>query len=185
MASTGSALFRRVLGTEGRTAAAALFRQPSARPTPSIAARALSVAPARPFQSTPRRSLLPPPPQTIQGTVNEPAPVPPPSPVHGSYHWTSERVLAAGLIPLMITPFAAGSMHPTLDASMCAILLLHSHMGFQSCIVDYVPKKRFPRSHRGLMWLLNGATVFVGIGLYEFETNDVGLAEAVSRVWKA
>ena len=35
------------------------------------------------------------------------------------------------------------------------------------------------------MWLLNFATLVVGIGFYEFETNDVGITEAVKRVWRA
>jgi succinate dehydrogenase (ubiquinone) membrane anchor subunit len=35
------------------------------------------------------------------------------------------------------------------------------------------------------MWILKGTTVLVLVGLYEFETNDVGITEAVKRVWKA
>ena len=33
--------------------------------------------------------------------------------------------------------------------------------------------------------MLNIATVLVAIGFYEFETNDVGITEAVKRVWHA
>lgn len=33
--------------------------------------------------------------------------------------------------------------------------------------------------------MLNLATLTVGIGFYEFETNDVGLTEAVKRIWHA
>lgn len=29
------------------------------------------------------------------------------------------------------------------------------------------------------------ATALVGIGFYEFETNDVGLTEAIKRIWTA
>jgi len=117
--------------------------------------------------------------------VNDPAPVPSPSPSHGHYHWDFERILALGLVPLTVAPFAAGSLNPALDALLCAGLLLHSHMGFQSIIIDYVPKRRFPGIHKLFMWALNAATVIVGIGLYEFETTDVGLVETVKRVWKA
>lgn len=35
------------------------------------------------------------------------------------------------------------------------------------------------------MWALNLATLIVGIGFYEFETNDVGVTEAVKRLWHA
>jgi succinate dehydrogenase (ubiquinone) membrane anchor subunit len=34
-------------------------------------------------------------------------------------------------------------------------------------------------------WLLRLATLVVGIGFYEFETNDVGITEGVKRIWKA
>ncbi len=117
--------------------------------------------------------------------MNDAAPVPPPSPSHGSYHWTFDRLLAAGLIPLTVVPFASGSLNPALDAVLCATLLVHSHLGFQTMIIDYIPTSRFPGLRRLCMWALNAATVLVGIGLYEFETNDVGLTEAVKRVWKA
>lgn len=36
-----------------------------------------------------------------------------------------------------------------------------------------------------MRWLLNVATVVVAIGFYEFETNDVGLTEAIKRIWHA
>ena len=35
------------------------------------------------------------------------------------------------------------------------------------------------------MWALKAGTVAVGVGLYEFETNDVGLTEGIKRIWKA
>jgi succinate dehydrogenase (ubiquinone) membrane anchor subunit len=118
-------------------------------------------------------------------TVNDPAPVPEPNATHGSYHWTFERLIAAGLVPLSIAPFAAGSLNPTLDAILCGTLLLHSHIGFQSVIIDYVPTYRYPGLRKLFMWGLRAATLLVGVGLYEFETNDVGVTEAVKRVWKA
>ena len=107
------------------------------------------------------------------------------SPSHGSYHWSFERLIAVGLVPLTVAPFAAGSMNPTLDAVLCGTLLLHSHMGFQGIIIDYIPKKRFPNARKFSLWGLNAVTFLVGVGLYEFETNDVGITEAVKRIWKA
>ncbi|KAI1181841.1 mitochondrial succinate dehydrogenase cytochrome b560 subunit D [Nemania serpens] len=145
----------------------------------NVAARAAA------FHASSRRSLLPPGPQVIKGTVNDAVLVPDPKPTHGSYHWTFERVVAAGLVPLTVAPFAAGSLNPALDAVLCALLLVHSHVGFQSIIIDYVPSRRFPGAYKACLWLLNIATVLAGIGLYEFETNDVGITEAVKRVWKA
>lgn len=117
--------------------------------------------------------------------VNDPAPIPHANAAHGSYHWTFERLLAASLVPLSITPFASGSLNPTLDAILCSAVLLHSHIGFQSVIIDYIPKRTHAGLHKLFMWALNIATVAVGVSLYEFETNDVGVTEAIKRVWKA
>ena len=102
-----------------RPTTAALLRQPSL--TSRIA----------PFSSTARTQILPPGPQVIHGGVNEPAPVPKPSPTHGSYHWTFERLLAVGIIPLTIAPFAAGHVNAAVDAALVFTILLHSHIGFQ------------------------------------------------------
>ncbi|KAJ0303412.1 hypothetical protein COL5a_011389 [Colletotrichum fioriniae] len=131
------------------------------------------------FHTTAKRDLLP------VGPLNDPAPVPPPSPAHGSYHWSFDRILAAGLVPITIAPFAAGSLNPTTDAVLCAMILIHSHTGFQNIIIDYVPTKHYPKSRKATMWGLNVATALVGLGLYEFETSDVGVTEAVARLWKA
>ncbi|PON30752.1 succinate dehydrogenase (ubiquinone) membrane anchor subunit [Trichoderma gamsii] len=135
--------------------------------------------------STQRSAILPPGPQRIEGTVNDPAPIPKPSAVDGSYHWTFERLLAAGLVPLSIAPFAAGSLNPTTDAILCSAVLLHSHIGFQSVLIDYIPNRTYPGLRKFFWWGLNLATVTVGVGLYEFETNDVGVTEAIKRIWKA
>ncbi|KAE8451146.1 hypothetical protein EG329_004818 [Mollisiaceae sp. DMI_Dod_QoI] len=137
------------------------------------------------FHASGRRSILPALPQVIQGTANDPAPTPPANPSHGSYHWTFERLISAGLIPLTIAPFAAGSLNPTMDAILCATILIHSHIGFESIVIDYVPRKRLPKTRLVFWWGLRAATVLVGVGLYEFETNDVGLTEAIKRIWKA
>ncbi|KAK2073855.1 hypothetical protein P8C59_008100 [Phyllachora maydis] len=137
------------------------------------------------FHTTPRQNILPPGPQVVDGTINDPQPLPKPSPVHGSYHWTFERGMAAALVPLTVAPFAAGSLNPTLDAVLCGVLLVHSHLGMQSIIIDYVPKRRYPGAHRLVWWGLNAATAVVGLALYEFETNDVGLTEAIRRIWTA
>ncbi|KAJ3949440.1 membrane anchor subunit of succinate dehydrogenase, Sdh4 [Colletotrichum fioriniae] len=133
------------------------------------------------FHTTAKRDLLPVGPRWSE----RPCPRPSPSPAHGSYHWSFDRILAAGLVPITIAPFAAGSLNPTTDAVLCAMILIHSHTGFQNIIIDYVPTKHYPKSRKATMWGLNVATALVGLGLYEFETSDVGVTEAVARLWKA
>ncbi|KAG9242674.1 CybS-domain-containing protein [Calycina marina] len=132
-----------------------------------------------------RRSLLPVLPQSIDGTANDAAPVPETNPSHGSYHWTFERALSVGLVPLTIAPFAAGSLNPGMDALLCATILIHSHIGFDALITDYLPNRRVPKTKKTFDWGLRLATILVGVGFYEFETNDVGVTEAIRRIWTA
>lgn len=83
------------------------------------------------FHQTQRQQILPPLPQKVEGGVNTAVPVPNPDYTHGSYHWSFERIISAGLIPLTVAPFAAGSLHPVSDSILCALLVLHSHIGFE------------------------------------------------------
>ena len=119
------------------------------------------------------------------GTANEAAPLPTPDSMHGAYHWTFERVVSAALIPVTIAPFAGVSMYPVADAALAGLIIIHSHVGFQSCIVDYLPSGRVPKTRTAFEWLLRLGSLVVAYGFYEFETNDVGLVEGVKRLWHA
>lgn len=44
---------------------------------------------------------------------------------------------------------------------------------------------RTPKTRKTLEYTLLGASFLTAYGLWEFETNDVGLVEATRRVWKA
>ncbi|KAI9682275.1 MAG: membrane anchor subunit of succinate dehydrogenase, Sdh4 [Caeruleum heppii] len=189
-----AASFRRPLTTRAptslKTATASRSQQPSSfqKPLPaSTFARnnVLTTTKIASFHSSSKRSILPPLPQRIAGTINDAAPVRHSSPTHGSYHWTFERLVSAALIPLTIAPFASGSLNPVTDAVLCATLLVHSHIGFESIIIDYLPTKRTPRTRLVFWWGLRAATLIVAVGLYEFETNDVGVTEAIKRIWTA
>jgi len=136
-------------------------------------------------QSVRSQALVPPPPQTIQGTINDPVPAIAPNPMHGSYHWTFERALSLGMVPLTVAPFIGGALSPVLDAAFCSVLLLHCHIGFDACITDYFPRKQVPNLEKFMVWLLRGCTVLVGVGLFEFETNDIGITGAVAKIWKS
>ncbi|KAL4941368.1 hypothetical protein BDV06DRAFT_212721 [Aspergillus oleicola] len=166
---------------------ASLMRQSclSAFRTPLATRNAAGVSQVVAFHASAKKQILPPLPQTIQGTMNDPAPIPTPHPSHGSYHWTFERIVAVGLVPLTIAPFAAGSLSPVMDAVLCSLIVVHSHVGFQASIIDYFPSRRVPKTATLLNWLLRAFTLTTAVGLYELETNDVGLTETVKRVWKA
>lgn len=102
-----------------------------------------------------------------------------------------------------MAPFIGGSLNPLMDGVFCAALLAHSHIGWDAMITDYFPRWRVPKIRALLEWTLRIATVLVGVGLYEFETSmwnlwisstgsqanfatdDVGVTEAIKRIWKA
>ncbi|CDH51549.1 mitochondrial inner membrane protein [Lichtheimia corymbifera JMRC:FSU:9682] len=103
---------------------------------------------------------------------------------YGTYHWTLERVSAVALIPLITTQFVYGAQ-PICDGLLGVVLPFHIHLGFDSCITDYLPKREYPRLHKAAMWTLRGSTALVMWGCYEINTNEVGLTEIVQRLWLA
>ncbi|KIK89905.1 hypothetical protein PAXRUDRAFT_831745 [Paxillus rubicundulus Ve08.2h10] len=121
-----------------------------------------------------------------QGTVNDPTTFPPPSKIHGSYHWAFERLLSAALVPMTAAAFAtSATAYPVLDGLLGISLVMHSHMGFDSMVVDYLHKRKFPIIGRVITWTLRTATVGVLVGVYQFNTNDIGLTELIAKVWAA
>ncbi|KAF8634325.1 hypothetical protein AX15_000985 [Amanita polypyramis BW_CC] len=121
-----------------------------------------------------------------KGTVNDPTPFPAPSRVHGSYHWAFERLLSASLVPITITAFAtSGTQHPVLDGLLGVSLIVHSHIGFDNIIVDYVDKRKFSILGPIVKWTLRSATAATLLGIYQFNTNDIGLTELIAKVWTA
>ncbi|QSL64598.1 hypothetical protein MERGE_001899 [Pneumocystis wakefieldiae] len=115
------------------------------------------------------------PPQVVLGSVNDPTPTPLPSPIHGSYHWTFERFISLSLVPLVLAPFVGSNTTPIFDAILSLGLVVHSYIGFDTCITDYFPKREYGSFSSFLRWVLRGTTGLVFLGLYEFETNDVGI----------
>ncbi|KAI7545353.1 hypothetical protein KC331_g6264, partial [Hortaea werneckii] len=96
-----------------------------------LAQRSPIVAQTSGFQTSSRRAILPPLPQKIKGTVNDAYEAPEPHPQHGSYHWTFDRIVSIGVLPLTVAPFAAGSLSPLLDSAFISLLIIHTYTGFQ------------------------------------------------------
>lgn len=129
---------------------------------------------------------IPQPPGYIVGTVNDAYVPPPPHKLEGSLHWTSERIVAIGMLPLVLAPFITGGGASTLiDSTMSALLLFHCHTGFQSCIIDYVPKRVYGSYHNYAMYLLTFGTGIAGYGIYQIETKEGGVSNIISKLWKA
>ncbi|KAH0579109.1 hypothetical protein H2248_003263 [Termitomyces sp. 'cryptogamus'] len=121
-----------------------------------------------------------------KGTVNDPTTFPPPSRAHGSYHWAFERLLSASLVPLTVAAYVTtGSNYPVIDGLLGMSLVIHSHIGFDACLVDYVHKRKFPVIGPIATWTLRATTVGVLVGVYQFNTNDIGLTELIAKVWAA
>ncbi|KAK9463668.1 CybS-domain-containing protein [Lipomyces oligophaga] len=150
---------------------------------PSLTARLAAPVAVRHLGIPP---LIAQPPGGIIGTVNDAAKVPAEDKMHGSYHWSFERVIAVGLVPLTLAPFVSDAAFvPAVDSVLVTGLLLHSYFGFQSCIIDYIPKREFGKVHDFCMYLLLGGTAITGYGFYKLETEDVGLAGTVAKLWEA
>jgi len=122
----------------------------------------------------------------IKGNVNEPTPYPPVSRSDGSHHWAFERLLSASLIPLTGAAFVTGATpYPVLDGILGVALVVHSHLGFDQVLIDYIHPRKFPLLGPLMKWVLRGLTAGVLVGVYQFNTTDVGLTELIRRLWHA
>lgn len=119
----------------------------------------------------------------IVGTVNDATPQAEIDYFHGSYHWTYERIIAVSMIPLAVTPFISNVDYPILDAVLATTILVHGHIGFTSCIIDYIPKRVYGIWHKLARYLLTFGTAVGVYGIYEMETSDVGLTNLIKKLW--
>ncbi|KAJ3093266.1 membrane anchor subunit of succinate dehydrogenase, Sdh4 [Physocladia obscura] len=104
------------------------------------------------------------------------------SKTHGSYHWDAERVLSVATIPLVATALFAGSI-PLVDLGLGVVIPLHTHLGFDVMIQDYVPKREFGILNTILTWALRATTAVVLYGCFVFNTTDVGITAFIKRLW--
>lgn len=127
---------------------------------------------------------IPQPPGNIIGTVNDAYVPPKPNSFTGSKHWTFERLVTIGMVPLVVTPFVTGGLSAPLDATLGALILYHSYAGFESCIIDYIPLREFGVWHKAAMGLLAFGSVVAAYGIYVLETSyDGGLWALLKDSW--
>jgi len=120
----------------------------------------------------------------LRGGPNDPTPFPEPSKSHGSYHWSFERLLSAALIPLTASAaVVSGSAYPVVDGILAISLVIHSHIGFEACRVDYIHERKFPVVGQIAKWGIRALTTGALVGVYSFNTQDVGLTELIKRTW--
>ncbi|GAC93271.1 membrane anchor subunit of succinate dehydrogenase [Pseudozyma hubeiensis SY62] len=106
----------------------------------------------------------------VKGTVNDPTTFPEPNAAHGSNHWAFERGLSVALVPLVAAGFAKHGSSAILDGALALSLVVHSHIGFDCILADYVHKRKFPIAGPLATWGLRAATLATLYGLYEFNT---------------
>lgn len=97
--------------------------------------------------------------------------------------WALEKGVSAALIAVL--PLAFLTPHPYLDYALALSLVTHVHWGLEAIVVDYVRPRLFgpviPKIAIGLTYLLSILTL---VGLYYFNYNDVGLAQAIRMLLK-
>lgn len=88
------------------------------------------------------------------------------------------RLFLCRIRPALAAPLLARSARPPLqpiaDGILCTALIVHSHLGFDQCLIDYVHPRKFPVLGPIGKWALRAATALSVYGVYEFETNDIG-----------
>ncbi|BAO41585.1 Succinate dehydrogenase [ubiquinone] cytochrome b small subunit [Kluyveromyces marxianus] len=136
--------------------------------------------------------LIPPPPGGVTGTVNDTLPKSEPNWFHGSYHWDYERITAVSLIPLTMVPlygamssatFAATFPVPIIDAVLASTILIHSYLGITSCIIDYIPLRKFGFWHKAAKFALALGSSISLYGIYVLETENNGLIDLITALW--
>lgn len=161
------------LGPSLRTAMGSPLRRTTAKSARLCLSRSLFV------------KAIPQPPGNIIGNVNDAYVGPKPNKLAGSRHWTLERAVTVGLTPLILTPFITGSVSAPIDAAMAGLLLYHCYAGWESCIIDYIPRRVYGVWHTAAMALLAFGTAVAGYGIYVLETSSKGGLWGLSkRIWK-
>ncbi|KAF6752588.1 CybS-domain-containing protein, partial [Ephemerocybe angulata] len=80
----------------------------------------------------------------------------------------------------------SGTTYPILDGIVGLVLIAHSHIGaFDQCVVDYLRPRKFPIIGPASSWTLRAATLAATVGIFQFNTNDIGLTELIAKVWTA
>ncbi|KAI9248941.1 CybS-domain-containing protein [Helicostylum pulchrum] len=107
---------------------------------------------------------------------------PKPDRLHGSYHWDVERIVCIGLVPIISSQLAFGAS-PVLDTLLGVVLPIHLHIGFGACITDYFNPRNGVFMNKLMTGTLWASTAGVLVGCYQFNTNDIGITEFISKMW--
>ncbi|OLY80478.1 Succinate dehydrogenase [ubiquinone] cytochrome b small subunit, mitochondrial [Smittium mucronatum] len=94
------------------------------------------------------------------------------------------RMVSFSLVPILGVSFFYGPQ-PINDLLLGIVFPIHAYFGVTSSIVDYVPRRRFPKLNLLFTWMLNIGTLLALYGCWVINTTDVGLTAFAQRVWRA
>lgn len=167
-------------GVAGVGLRAAMSRLPGPSST-AVAQRLLlhSSAITRFEKSTPTKNSA----TTADETIAPPPFYPQKSKTAGSHHWSIERVLSIATIPLLTS--AIFTSHPSflVDVALGVVIPLHTHIGFDACITDYLHERKYGVLHmlaKGALYVATALTVY---GALLFNFKDVGITTFVKGLW--
>jgi hypothetical protein len=87
------------------------------------------------------------------------------------------------LVPLTTSAaVVSGSAYPVIDGLLGISLVIHSHIGFDSILVDYLHDRKFPIIGPLAKWTLRVLTTGALVGVYAFNTQDVGASKGCLTV---
>lgn len=92
------------------------------------------------------------------------------SKTHGVYHWDLERAVSIAIVPLLVTPFVAGTGIVPVDFGIGVLLPIHCHLGLMQVIRDYAPKRRGPVLWNVALVSMYGLTGLALYGAYKINT---------------
>jgi len=94
------------------------------------------------------------------------------------FHWTN--ISAAVLVPVAFI-LSPSFLNWPVDITLGVILPIHSHIGLETVILDYVPRSLQSLSIVGL-WIVTGLTL---LGLLKINLCGSGITESVKSLWRA
>ncbi|TNN13100.1 Succinate dehydrogenase [ubiquinone] cytochrome b small subunit isoform 2 [Schistosoma japonicum] len=99
-----------------------------------------------------------------------------------SVHWTIERIIATGMLPLY--PIALYMDTPIMNFIVVTAVSMHSYWGFDGVIKDYAFERRYGPALMPILrtlWKIMSGCGFAGLLYFNF--NDVGFITAVKKLW--
>lgn len=130
-------------------------------------------------------------PGAVEGTINDKLKTPDLNFFEGGFHWGYEKIIALAIIPTSLLPFYSYlylgnlSISPIWDSLLSIFLLMHASYGYKSCIIDYIPERKFGYWHKFCKRLLQLGGVLSLYGIYVMETENNGMTDLVRRLWRA